>query len=82
MATKTFTADELSKYDGKNGQPAYVAVNGVVYDVTSIPNWKEGHHHGNLAGHDISAALKRSMHQDSVLKDLPVVGKYVGEPEV
>ena len=81
MADRTFTAEELSTFDGKDGRRAYVACNGTVYDVTSVPNWKGGHHHGNLAGHDITAALKRSMHQDSVLKDLPVVGKYVGDPE-
>ena len=47
---KTFTLDELSKYDGTNGQPAYIAVDGVVYDVTS--NFPNGEHHGCKAGTD------------------------------
>ncbi len=34
---KTFTREELKKYDGQNGNPAYVAINNRVYDVTHIP---------------------------------------------
>ena len=40
--TKTFTKEELSKYDGQNGQPAYVAIEGVVYDVSGKEAWKGG----------------------------------------
>ena len=35
-----FTLEELSLYNGKNGAPAYVAVNGVVYYVTNNSVWK------------------------------------------
>ena len=50
MAEKTFTKDELAKYNGQNGQPAYVAIKGVVYDVSGQAAWQGGKHHGNLAG--------------------------------
>lgn len=33
-----FTLEELKKYNGKNGNPAYIAVNGKVYDVTNNPH--------------------------------------------
>ena len=36
---RTFTIEELAKFDGKNGRPAYVAVNGMVYDVTNNRAW-------------------------------------------
>ena len=62
MTTRTFTAEELAKYNGQNGQPAYVAIDGTVYDV--------------------SAAIRRSLHMKKVLDDLPVVGKFTGDPEV
>ncbi|WP_290068715.1 cytochrome b5 domain-containing protein, partial [Lactobacillus intestinalis] len=45
-----FTLEELKKYNGKNGNPAYIAVNGKVYDVTNNPHWKNGEHHGYEAG--------------------------------
>ncbi|MBB1062257.1 cytochrome b5 domain-containing protein [Limosilactobacillus fastidiosus] len=82
MTTRTFSAEELAKYNGQDGNPAYVAVEGTVYDVSNIPAWRNGKHHGNLAGHDVSAAIKRSLHMKRVLESLPVVGKFTGDPEV
>lgn len=38
-------ARQPSSYNGKEGQPAYVAVDGVVYDVvTNVEAWKDGEH--------------------------------------
>lgn len=75
-SSKTFTLDELKKYNGQNGNPAYVAVNGTVYDVTNARRWKNGkHQNGIVAGMDLTSALPQSPHGDSVLKELPVVGK-------
>ena len=71
-----FTADTLAKYDGKDGNPAYVAINGVVYDVTAVPNWTGGLHNGNTAGMDLTSALGKSPHGEKVLTDLPIVGTY------
>jgi len=50
MSEATFNQAELAKYNGQAGQPAYVAVDGVVYDVTGVAAWADGKHHGNLAG--------------------------------
>ena len=37
-----FTIKELAEYNGKDGKPAYMAVDGVVYDVTNASPWKDG----------------------------------------
>lgn len=72
---ETFTVDELSEYNGQDGNPAYVAVDGVVYDVTDNDAWTEGEHAGEqLAGTDATDIIAESPHDDSVLEDLPVVG--------
>lgn len=72
----TFTLEELAEYNGKNGASAYVAVNGVVYDVTGIDAWKDGEHKsGVVAGTDATEAIMQSPHGEQVLAELPVVGK-------
>lgn len=72
---KTFTLEDLKKYDGQNGNPAYVAVNGNVYDVTNAKKWKNGKHvSGVVAGVDLTNTIGNSPHGTSVLKDVPIVG--------
>lgn len=73
----TFTLDELAQYDGKNGNDAYVAVDGTVYDVTNAPKWQNGNHYGVQAGTDLTNAISRSPHGSSVLDGLPIVGTLV-----
>ncbi len=74
---KTFTLEELSQFDGANGNPAYVAVDGTVYDVSDKPLWTGGTHNGNMAGQDLSDAILKSPHGKAKLKDLPIVGTLV-----
>lgn len=45
---KEFTLEELANFDGTNGKPAYVAVNGIVYDVTLSASWGGGSYFGLL----------------------------------
>jgi len=52
---KTFTLEELAEYNGINGNPPYVAVNGIVYDMSAINPWAGGTHFGLKAGNDLSA---------------------------
>lgn len=70
------TLEELKAYDGKGDHLAYVAVDGIIYDVTAIPEWKDGIHQGKYkAGQDLTEAIKRSPHGKSALEKAIVVGK-------
>ena len=71
------TKEELKQYDGKNGHKAYVAIDGTIYDLTDVDAWKNGEHHGNVAGQDLSAVILKAPHKKSVLEKLPVVGKLL-----
>lgn len=73
------TLEELKQYDGQNGNPAYVAVDGVIYDMTNILEWKDGKHNGYTAGQDLTDIIKnKSPHGLAKLQGVPIVGELVG----
>ena len=75
-----FTLEELSKYDGNDGQPAYVAVDGIVYDLTNSGAWRNGKHNGFTAGKDLTEEIKNiSPHGVKNLEGIPIVGKLADE---
>lgn len=71
---KEFTLEELAKFDGKGGNPAYVAINGIVYDVTDQKSWGGGTHFGLYSGKDLSAAYNLCHTSSPVLSNLKTVG--------
>ena len=74
---KTFTLEELAQFDGQKGRAAYVAVDGVVYDVTNVPAWKGGLHAGGSirAGGDMTETIKRDPHGPENLEAAVFVGR-------
>jgi predicted heme/steroid binding protein len=74
------TKNELAKNDGRDGRPAYVAVNGTIYDVTASPLWRGGNHQdSHHAGHDLTEELKSAPHVRAVVERFPVVGRLEEE---
>ena len=69
------TLSELAEYDGQDGRLAYIAVDGIVYDVTNSQRWRNGTHNGNQAGQDMSTAINSSPHGKRVLANLPRVAR-------
>lgn len=69
---RIFTLEELAQYNGKNGKPAYVAVDGIVYDVSSV--FVEGKHYSHYAGQELTDSFY-SRHAKSAITKYPVVGK-------
>lgn len=68
------TLTELKKYNGQNGKPAYIAIDGIIYDVTEVSHWKDGIHNGQNAGRDLTDALNGAPHGNEVLEGLEKVG--------
>ncbi len=83
MATKAvarFTPKQLARYDGKDGRPAYVAIEGKVYDVTGSSLWLLGRHSDrHQSGADLSAQMINAPHDEAVLDRFPVVGELSEE---
>lgn len=78
---RVFTLEELSKYDGKNGNPAYIAANNIVYDVSDSNDFLNGIHKQCpqcVAGTDVTKLFDYSPHKSDKgmmeLNKLPQVG--------
>ncbi len=66
---KEFTPKELASFDGKNGNPTYICVEGKVYDVSGSSLWIEGvHMDGHFAGSDLTGELDSAPHGKEVLE--------------
>lgn len=75
---KVFTLEELSTFNGLDGKPAYVAVDGVVYDFTNLGAWRNGKHNGFTAGKDLTdEIINVSPHGVKNLEGVPIVGSLV-----
>lgn len=77
--SQVLTLEKLSQFDGKEGRQAYVAVDGVVYDVSASARWTGGAHSacnlGAMAGQDLSELItKAPASMRSLLEKMPVVG--------
>lgn len=79
IGAQAFTLEQLAKFDGKDGRAAYVAVDGVVYDVSASAKWPQGVHTGcnlgAMAGKDLSLEISKAPgSMRSLLSRMPVVG--------
>jgi len=75
---KKFTLQDLAQYNGKNGNRAYVAFKGKVYDVTDSPLWMDGEHlPGHQAGRDLSGEMEKAPHGPENLDRVTLVGVIV-----
>ena len=66
--------NELSKFNGKNGNPAYVGYKGKVYDVTTSMQWSDGDHLGHEAGQDLTESMDIAPHAPDVMERFKVIG--------
>lgn len=77
---RDLTPSQLSSFTGKDGAPTYFAYGDVIYDATGSALWEKGRHMGkHQAGFDLTEMLKLAPHGEDRVRQLPVVGKLVGE---
>ena len=76
---REFTLEELSRYTGSHGNPAYVAIEGIVYDISNYRAWSEGTHFGLVAGQDLTNQFNSCHGIIDILTNAPKVGILIHE---
>jgi predicted heme/steroid binding protein/uncharacterized membrane protein len=72
---KEMDLEELSKFNGKNGNPAWVVYRNRVIDVSNCKQWQGGlHMRRHHAGTDLTEAIRSAPHGPEVLERYTQVG--------
>lgn len=71
---KEFDLEELEQYDGKNGKPAYVSIEGIVYDISNESIFEERKNKESLAGKDLTELFSLSLKINTIINRAPIVG--------
>ena len=77
-----FTERDLQQFDGTRGNPAYIAYEGVVYDVSASSLWRSGLHKDlHYAGTDLTRTLRKAPHTAEVFTHATVkrIGRLSNE---
>ncbi len=70
---------ELRRNNGERGSRKYVACNGIVYDVTDCPKWRQDLHENlHFPGQDLTSELPEAPHAEEVFSRpcVKVVGRF------
>ena len=80
---KEITSEELLSFNGKDGNPVYIAFQGKIYDVSKSPLWFKGlHMNRHPSGKDLSGEISAAPHGPEVFERYPQVGVLKkGPPE-
>ncbi len=80
MQKRRFTTKELRRYNGRAGAPAYIAYQGLVYDVSRSFHWQNGRHQVlHSAGTDLTRRMRQAPHGADLLQKFPIVGELIEE---
>jgi predicted heme/steroid binding protein len=71
------TRAQLALRNGQDKPEIWIALNGVVYDVTSSRLWRNGKHYEHWAGQDLTPELKDAPHTDKVFDKFKAIGRLV-----
>jgi predicted heme/steroid binding protein len=74
-ALPEFTKSQLALRNGQDKPQIWVALNGMIYDVTTSRLWRNGKHYEHWAGQDLTDELKEAPHTEKVFEKFVVVGR-------
>ncbi len=73
---------QLTQNNGNDGKPAFVAVDGKIYDLSASKMWKNGMHmNRHHAGDDLSGSFEAAPHGKEVLERFKAIGDFKSADE-
>ena len=73
----SYTKAQLALRNGQDKPEVWVALHGVIYNVTPSRLWKQGKHYEHWAGQDLTDELKDAPHTEKVFDKFTVIGKLI-----
>lgn len=70
-----FSRAQLALRNGQDKPEVWVALNGIIYDVSKSRLWNKGKHYEHWAGQDLTDELPDAPHNEKVFDKFKVVGK-------
>jgi predicted heme/steroid binding protein len=70
-----FSKSQLALRNGQDKPEIWVALNGIIYDVTKSRLWRDGKHYEHWAGQDLTDELKDAPHTEKVFDKFKVIGR-------
>lgn len=74
MEVREFTKSQLALRNGQDKPEIWVALRGMIYDVSESRLWRKGMHYEHWAGQDLTDELKDAPHTEAVFEKFKVVG--------
>jgi predicted heme/steroid binding protein len=69
-----YSEEELSKFNGENNQPSYVAIDNIIYDISDLKDLDDRLMDNSLAGKDISEIIENDTIKEVIIEEAPEVG--------
>jgi len=70
-----YTKSQLALRNGQDKPQIWVALKGIIYDVTESRLWRNGKHYEHWAGQDLTEELADAPHTETVFEKFKVVGR-------
>jgi predicted heme/steroid binding protein len=74
---KEYTKNQLALRNGQDKDEIWVALNGLIYEVTASRLWRNGKHYEHWAGQDLTEELADAPHNEAVFEKFKVIGKLI-----
>ena len=73
----SYTKAQLALRNGQDKPQIWIALNGLIYEVSSSRLWRDGKHYEHWAGQDLTDELADAPHNENVFDKFDPIGKLI-----